>query len=73
METPHVSVIIVNWNGKNVLETCLSSVSSTRYPSFDIIVVDNGSTDGSVSMVTKFPAVRLIRNGENVGFSRAKS
>jgi N-acetylglucosaminyl-diphospho-decaprenol L-rhamnosyltransferase len=67
-----VSIVIVNWNVRDLLRRCLHSI--TRYPvsSFEVIVVDNASADGSVDMVrVEFPAVRLVVNSENRGFPGA--
>lgn len=65
-----VSVVIVNWNGKRYLERCLPSVLNQTYSQFEVILVDNGSTDGSVQFVSRtFPQVRLIENPENIGFA----
>jgi len=65
-----VSVVIVNWNGKRYLERCLASVLDQTYRQFEVILVDNGSTDGSVEFVSQtFPGIRLIENLENVGFA----
>jgi len=65
-----VSVIILNWNGKHHLERCLSSVLEQTYSNFEVILVDNGSTDGSVEFVRgRFPEVRIIWNEENLGFA----
>jgi GT2 family glycosyltransferase len=65
-----VSVLIVNWNGRALLERHLPRVLATRYPSFEVIVVDNGSEDGSAAMVrSKFPEVRLLVLNENRGFA----
>jgi GT2 family glycosyltransferase len=68
-----LSVIIVNYNVRHFLEQCLISVSKAAEKiSAEIIVVDNNSADGSCSMVSgNFPAVRLIRNSNNAGFSTA--
>lgn len=69
-----VSVIIVNYNGCEYLEPCLSSLGTIDYPNahLEIIVVDNGSTDGSVDLLKRmFPHVRLIQNHTNLGFSKA--
>lgn len=64
-----VSVIILNWNGGEYLRKCLDSVLKTDYSSFEVIVVDNASTDGSRDMVKKeYPQVKLIENKENLGF-----
>jgi len=72
---PSLSIIIVNWNVKDYLRQCINSIyKETDRISIEIIVVDNASTDCSVDMITKeFPKVRLIRNDENVGFSRANN
>ncbi len=65
-----VSVIIVNLNTQALLKDCLRSVSQSSV-SKEIIVVDNGSTDGSVSMVKEeFPFVRILCNTSNEGFAK---
>ncbi|MDR2719427.1 MAG: glycosyltransferase family 2 protein [Nitrososphaerota archaeon] len=65
-----VSVILLNYNEKAFLNKCLSSLQQQTYRSFNVILVDNASTDGSVSYVKKeFPWVTLVENRENVGFS----
>ena len=74
-----VSVIVVNWNRCNLLRSCLQSLSQQTGVSFEVIVVDNGSTDGSVAMVrSEFAAARpfalkLIENRENLGFCAANN
>ncbi len=63
------SIIIVNHNGRAHLERSLPSVLSTLTPEDEVIVVDNGSTDGSADWVSEeFPAIRLIRSQVNGGF-----
>jgi hypothetical protein len=65
-----VSIIVLNWNGKGFLERCLSSLSLQTYEDFETVLVDNGSTDGSVVFVReRFPQVRLIENQTNCGFA----
>jgi len=71
-----ISIILVNWNTCHLLDDCLSSVfTHLRHTiSFEVIVIDNASSDGSAEMVArKFPEVQLIRNSENVGFARANN
>ncbi len=64
------SIIILVWNGMSYLEACLNAVLAQDYPNFEVIVVDNGSADGSADFVAEqYPQVRLIRNGRNMGFS----
>src|SRR5512135_3036802 len=66
---PRVGVVVLNWNGREVLRDCLRSLAGTTYRALDVIVVDNGSCDGSCELVaTEFPNVTLIRNAENAGF-----
>src|SRR3989344_8797060 len=70
-----LSVIIVNWNTKKLLEDCLKSIYKfTKEISFEVIVVDNGSKDGSQALVKeKFPQVKLILNKSNLGFTKANN
>jgi len=70
-----VSIIVVNWNARELLCRCLQCVESTvRRASYEIIVVDNGSTDGSQEMVKRdFPKTRLIENTQNIGFAAANN
>jgi GT2 family glycosyltransferase len=74
-DQPVVSVIIVNWNGRDYLLQCLASLTPEvcRYP-MEIIVVDNASSDGSPEAVeVQFPHVRLIRSGANLGFAKGNN
>lgn len=67
-----ISVVIPNWNGKKLLPICLNSLKNQTCKDFEIIVVDNGSTDGSVDFIKKnYPDARIISLGENRGFSAA--
>src|SRR5438046_1967306 len=72
--TPHVSVVIPNYNGMEHLEECLSSLARLDYPAdrCEVIVVDNASTDGSAKFIRKrFAAVRVFELLENRGFAAA--
>lgn len=67
---PLVSVVVLNWNGMPFLENNLSSLISQTYPDYEIVFVDNGSTDGSIEYVRQnFPMVSIIKNDGNLGFS----
>lgn len=70
---PRISVVIVNWNTRQLLSNCLSSLRPDMNTGLcEVIVVDNGSADGSPDMVERdFPAVRLVRNPTNRGFTAA--
>ncbi len=64
-----LSIVVLNWNVRDLLERCLASLRSHRY-ALEIIVVDNASHDDSVAMVrAKYPQVTLIANAENRGFT----
>jgi GT2 family glycosyltransferase len=70
-----VSIIIVNWNTKDLLLNCIESLyRETKNVTMEIIVVDNGSSDGSTEAVeTSYPQVTVIGNNENLGFARANN
>ncbi len=68
--TEKISIIIVNYNGKVWLKGCLTSLFRQSYKNFEVIFVDNASTDGSIEFVKNhFPKVKLVVNKENLGFS----
>lgn len=68
--SPAVSIIIVNWNGIKWLEKCLTSLRAQSFQDFEIIFVDNASTDESVVYVRKhFPEVHIIESSVNLGFA----
>jgi GT2 family glycosyltransferase len=66
---PSAAVIIANWNGVQHLSVCLDSLRLQTHPHFEVIVVDNGSTDGSLEMLQEeYPEVRVLELGANYGF-----
>ena len=75
MAKPELSVLIVNWNTRELLRRCLSTLFAHNGElSCEVIVVDNGSADGSAEMVaTEFPQVHLLRNCKNRGFAAANN
>jgi len=73
-EQPTVAVVIVNWNGRSWLETCLPTLQRQTYNNFDILIVDNGSTDGSIAWLSEnYPDVIIIPLEENLGFAAANN
>ncbi len=69
-----LSVIIVSWNVRELLARCLASLRAAGIGSWEIIVVDNASSDGSAAMVRQhFPQVRLIANDSNLGFAHGNN
>jgi len=71
-DSPPIAVMILTYNGLPFVEACLKSVLSSSYPSFRVVVIDNGSRDGTPDFIqTKFPSVETIRMPRNLGFSAA--
>jgi GT2 family glycosyltransferase len=69
---PLVTVVIPNWNGESFLEVCLGSLRRQSFRDFETVLVDNGSTDGSIALVRRdFPEVRVVCLSDNLGFSAA--
>jgi len=70
MSEPSVAVVILNWNGKELLSRFLPGILQSSYSQLEVIVGDNASTDDSVVFVREhFPAVRIIENDRNYGFA----
>ena len=77
---PTISIVVINYNGKVYLEETLPPLLNLNYPNYEIIVVDNGSTDGSINFLKKLKKIKLIeskRIGEknyacNLGISKSK-
>jgi GT2 family glycosyltransferase len=77
-EAPRISVVVVNWNRRDLLRACLASLARQTHSSFEVIVVDNASEDGSAELVQQltgsYPVpLRLITNSTNRGFCAANN
>ena len=71
---PLVSILIVSWNARPLLEKCLPSVVATNYPHLEIVVADNASTDDSVAWIRKhYPPITVIQHPENWAFCRGNN
>ncbi|MEC7641594.1 MAG: glycosyltransferase family 2 protein [Nitrospinota bacterium] len=67
-----VSIIVPNWNGIRFVGMCLESLAKSRFDGAEVIVVDNGSSDGSRELIEEqYPWVLLIKLPDNMGFARA--
>jgi GT2 family glycosyltransferase len=71
-ETPRVSVIVCSYNGGRTLEECLDSLLALDYPDYEVIVVDDGSTDDTREILARYPVVRAIHQ-PNRGLSVARN
>jgi GT2 family glycosyltransferase len=70
IQHPTVFIIILNWNGLEDTLECLGSIDTLLYGNYRVIVVDNGSSDGSAPIIRrKHPSVTIIENSENLGFT----
>jgi hypothetical protein len=71
---PTVLVVIVNFNGRNLLDKHLQSVLDSDYPVFDVVVVDNASSDGSIKYLkSNFSSIKILRLDRNYGFGKANN
>jgi GT2 family glycosyltransferase len=74
---PLVSIIILNFNGKRFLNKCLSSVFKTKYQRFEVVLVDNASTDNSIDTLLsdflKGDKLKIVRNSVNMGYGLANN
>lgn len=71
---PAVSVIVLNWNGAAFLPRCMEALQAQSFRDFEVLVVDNGSTDHSVDQLeTRWPGFRLLRLEQNMGFAVANN
>lgn len=68
-QAPHVAIVVLNWNDGAATLACLEALQTTDYPHYSIIVVDNGSTDGSVQRIRDHGSVDLVINNANLGYT----
>jgi GT2 family glycosyltransferase len=72
--SPKVFIVILNWNGIEDTKECLDSLSKLKYDNFNVVVVENGSTDGSAEILREeYPHVEVIENRVNLGFTRGSN
>ncbi|MFN3705145.1 MAG: glycosyltransferase family 2 protein [Thermoflexales bacterium] len=71
MSSPLVSVVIPTARGRRWLPTCIAALRAQTFRDFEVVVVDNGSSDGSAAWLAAQPDVRVIRNASNLGFAAA--
>lgn len=71
---PFATFIIVNWNGLAYVERCLTAIRQQTFTDYEVIVIDNGSTDDSPRLIAdKFPTLQLLKQQSNLGFAAANN
>ncbi len=69
-EALKISVVVLNWNGREDTLRCLESLKGVDYPNWEVLVVDNGSEDGSVAAILKgYPEITVMEAGRNLGYA----
>ena len=69
-----VAIVVLNWNGWRDTLECLASLEKLNYPNYEVVVVDNGSTDGSQTMIRDaYPGITVLEMGDNLGFAVANN
>jgi GT2 family glycosyltransferase len=70
LNTPLVSIVLLNWNGEKYIKDCIESIINQTYKNIEYIIVDNGSTDLSLDIISeKYSHLRIIKNETNLGFA----
>jgi hypothetical protein len=64
---------MLNYNGLEYLRETIPPILKLDYPHYEFVIVDNGSTDGSIEFIKKFKKIKIIENGENLGYSKGKN
>jgi GT2 family glycosyltransferase len=72
-KNPLISVVMLNYNGLNYLKETIPPILNLDYKNYEIIVVDNGSNDGSIEFIKMFEGIKLIENDRNLGYSQGKN
>src|SRR5687768_16498981 len=68
-----VTIIVLNYNGKEFLKDCISSIKKQTYKKIEVLVTDNNSTDGSLEYLAKLSFVRVLKHKKNYGYAKANN
>ncbi|UCG25321.1 MAG: glycosyltransferase family 2 protein [Chloroflexota bacterium] len=73
-DSPSVTILILNWNGRQLLPRCLAALQALEYPDYRVVVADNGSSDDSLDFVREtYPEALVVDLGQNLGFARGNN
>ena len=67
---PKINILILNWNGKNILDNCIKSIRSSTYDNFFITIIDNGSNDNSIKKYFHDEDIEVLKNKKNLGYAK---
>ncbi len=70
---PKVSIVVASYNGERTLDSCLKSLQHLNYPAYEVLLVDDGSTDSTESIARRYPEVQYIKHEQNQGLSVARN
>jgi GT2 family glycosyltransferase len=73
MKNKKISIVMLNYNGLKYLKKTIPEILKIKYENHEFIIVDNGSTDGSIEFIKKFREIKLIENKKNLGYSMGKN
>ncbi|MFZ3383466.1 MAG: glycosyltransferase family 2 protein [Candidatus Methanoperedens sp.] len=72
--TPKVTIIILNWNGKEDTIELIKSLDNLTYPNYEILIIDNNSIDGSYNYFkNNYPSIKIIQTGDNFGYAKGNN
>ena len=72
--SPFISILVLNWNGERFLQRCLNAISAQTFRDFEVLVLDNASTDGSSEGIeTAWPGFQIHRYEQNLGFAQGNN
>lgn len=70
---PEISIIIVTFNSARFIHACLDSVFKQDYEDYEVLVIDNGSKDNTIAVISSYPEIKLIKNKDNLGACLARN
>ena len=72
-EYPKISIVVLNYNGLKYLQRTIPALLKIDYPAYEIIIVDNASSDKSINFLENFEGIKIVRNKKNYGCCKGKN